>query len=73
MVTIVNNTLIYWKVTKRVGLKSSDHKNKNYNCAVMDVNQTFCSDHFAIYINIKLLYRIPEMNMLCISDMSIKI
>ena len=37
MVTIVNNN-VYVKVVKRVDLKSSYYKKKNFNCMVMDVN-----------------------------------
>ena len=28
----------------------------------MDVNWTYCADHFAIYTNTESLYYIPEMN-----------
>ena len=30
----------------------------------MDVNQTYCGDHFAIYTNIELLYCTPEINIM---------
>ena len=39
----------------------------------MDVNQTYCGDHFTIYINIKSLYCIPETNIiLYVNYISIK-
>ena len=33
-------------------------------CVVMDVNQTYCGDHFAIYTNIESLRCIPETNIM---------
>ena len=30
----------------------------------MNVNQTYCGDHFAIYTNIKSLYCTPETNVM---------
>ena len=35
---------------------------------VIDVNQTYCDDHFAIYTNIESLCRIPETNILLYGD-----
>ena len=32
---------------------------------VMDVNQTYCGDCFAIYTNIKSLCCMPETNIVC--------
>ena len=40
---------------------------------MIDVNQTYCDDHFAIYINIKSLCCMPETNiMLYVNCISIK-
>ena len=30
----------------------------------MDINQTYCGDHFTIYTNIKSLYYTPETNII---------
>ena len=38
MVTIVNNTIAYLKVAKRVNLKSSHHKKKKSVAMLMDIN-----------------------------------
>lgn len=39
----------------------------------MDGNQTYCSDHFTMYINIKPLFCAPEINiMLYVSFASVK-
>ena len=34
---------------------------------VTDVNQTYCSDHFAVYANIKSLCCTPEADMLYVN------
>ena len=39
---------------------------------VMDVNQTYCGNHFAIYAYIKALYCIPKTNTIYMSLSSIK-
>ena len=64
MVTRVNDSLTeYLKVTKRVDLKSFQHKKKELQlCVVMNVNKTYCSCHFATYTYIKLLGCIPKTN-----------
>ena len=36
-----------------------------------DVNETYCSNHFTIYINIEYLHCIPETNMLYTNYISI--
>ena len=39
----------------------------------MDVNQTYCGDHFTIYIDIEALYGTPETSvMLCVNYILIK-
>lgn len=37
----------------------------------MDINYTYCGDHLAIFINIKLLYWTPKTNRLYIKYTSI--
>lgn len=32
---------------------------------LMDVNYTYCCDHFAVYTNIESLGCIPEINVIC--------
>ena len=39
----------------------------------MEVNQTYCGDHFAIYIYIKSLCCAPETNIMICQLISIKI
>ena len=39
---------------------------------MVDVNQTYCAVHFAIYTNIKLLCCIPETSMLYVNYSSIR-
>ena len=47
-------------------------KKHNSNSVMVDVNQTYCAVHFAIYTNIKLLCCIPETSMLYVNYISIK-
>ena len=56
MVTMLNNTVAYLKVAKRV--KSSSQEKKIFvTMYVMCVNWTYFGDHFIIYADIKpLLY-----------------
>ena len=72
--TMVNNTLTYLKVAKRVDFKSYHHKKKNLEpCTVMDVNQTLCGAHFTIYTNIEPLYcTYGTSTMIYVNDISAK-
>ena len=36
-------------------------------CMVMDINQTYCCEHSAVYTNIKSLCHTPETNMSYVS------
>lgn len=54
------------KVTKRVNLKGSHHKEKKDIVTIMgrDVKQTYQGDHFSVYLNSRSLCTSPETNML---------
>ena len=55
--------IAYLKVVKREDVKHSQHKKKILKlCMLMDVNETYCGDHFAMYINIKAL---KQYNVTC--------
>lgn len=41
-------------------------------CMVMDINQTYCCEHSAVYTNIKSLCQTPETNMSYVSYILIK-
>ena len=64
MITIDIYTELYnWKLL-RVYIKSSHHTQKAKVCVVMDINKSYCGDHFSTYTNIKLLCYIPETNVI---------
>lgn len=53
------------KVAKGTDFESGQHKKKTKPCVVMDVYQTYCGKHFAIYTNIgSLLYTLNEYNVI---------
>lgn len=57
---------MYLKVAERVDLKSYHHTHRQTNCVVMNVNQSYCGDHFLMSTNVKLLCCRPETYiMLC--------
>ena len=69
---VVKYCVAYFTVVKRVDLKSSHHKKKNVLklCTVVDVNYTYCDDHFTIYANIKSFCCTPETS-ICPSHLNL--
>lgn len=64
MATIVNNTILHSsKLPREQFLKVHiTRKNILYLCVVLDVNETYCGDHFTKHTTIKSLHYIPETN-----------
>ena len=57
--------------TERVDLKSFHHKEKrSITMYGVDINETYCGNHFAVYTIIKLLCRVPEINTVYVNDTS---
>ena len=60
IVTVPNNTVLYLKVAKRVGLKNPHHKEKICNCVLMDVRcivviilqNTQESNHYVVHLKL---------------------
>jgi len=48
-----------------MNLESFHPKKKIILCMVMDIDRTYCGDHFMLYTNIESLYCTPEINILC--------
>lgn len=53
---------VYLNIAKRVNLKSSYHKKKNFNWVVIVVNKTYYGNNLAIYTCIKSLSCVPKTN-----------
>ena len=69
----------FWQHPKNDKTKKGDPeilitRKKNYNCMVMEVNQTYGGEHFTTYSNIESLCGTPETNvMLYVNCISVKI
>ena len=69
------NTIVYyiWKLL-RVNPKNSHHKEKIflknlYLCEVMDIHQTYCDNHFIMYVSqIIMLYTLSLNNQPCLKS-----
>lgn len=57
------HTIQYQLQSYDVYLKALITRNKFVTMYAMDVNQTYCGDHFTIYTHIESFSYIPETNM----------
>ena len=61
--TITLNS-IYESFSESISYMFSSQEKKMYQCIVVDVNKTYCADHFTIYINTKSPHCALETNIM---------